>query len=70
MVERNTVYDSEIGIDIGSGRRNVIRGNTVHHCSDGIALSSNNGSAGAGLLPLLVLATVLALLRRRRPGRA
>jgi len=44
VVERNTVYDSSIGIDIGSGRRNVIRGNTIHHCSDGIALSSNTDS--------------------------
>ena len=44
VVENNIIYDSEIGIDIGSGKRNIIRNNSVTNCPDGIILSSNSDS--------------------------
>jgi parallel beta-helix repeat protein len=44
LVENNTIYDSQLGIDIGSGKRNIIRNNSVTNCPDGIILSSNSDS--------------------------
>jgi len=44
LVEGNICHDCELGLDIGSGDRNVIRRNTVYRCENGIALSSNEDS--------------------------
>jgi parallel beta-helix repeat protein len=40
----NTIYNSMLGIDIGSGDRNSITSNLVYSCETGIALSSNENS--------------------------
>jgi parallel beta-helix repeat protein len=40
----NTIYNSQLGIDIGSGDRNFIANNLVYSCETGIALSSNENS--------------------------
>ncbi|MBN1780085.1 hypothetical protein JW948_03100 [bacterium] len=44
VVVGNTIYDSKIGIDIGSGDRNLISDNLIYDCETGIALSSNEDS--------------------------
>ncbi len=44
LVERNTSYGNGLGIDIGSGDKNIIRYNNVYNCGTGIALSSNEDS--------------------------
>ncbi|KPK99774.1 MAG: hypothetical protein AMK75_06385 [Planctomycetes bacterium SM23_65] len=43
-VENNSCRDCALGLDIGSGDRNVIRRNTITRCENGIALSSNEDS--------------------------
>jgi len=43
-VEGNTCHHCALGLDIGSGDRNVIRRNTITRCENGIALSSNEDS--------------------------
>jgi len=44
LIEDNVAYNSELGIDVGSGDNNIIRNNTVYSCASGIALSSNEDS--------------------------
>jgi len=44
IIDSNICYNNELGIDIGSGNKNIIRNNTVHECETGIALSSNEDS--------------------------
>jgi hypothetical protein len=49
-VTGNTVYGSKIGVDAGSGDRNLIDHNHVYDCETGIALSSNEDSEVRGNL--------------------
>ncbi len=44
IIENNLCYNSEMGIDIGSGDNNIIRNNIVHDVDTGIMLSSNEDS--------------------------
>jgi len=44
IIEKNISYGNMLGIDIGSGKNNIIRNNTVHNCRTGIAISSNQDS--------------------------
>ena len=44
LIDSNICYSNRLGIDIGSGDRNVVRNNTIYDCETGIALSSNEDS--------------------------
>jgi RNA polymerase sigma factor (sigma-70 family) len=44
LVEDNNCHDNPIGIDLGSGKRNIIRKNTIRGGENGICLSSNEDS--------------------------
>jgi len=44
LIEQSISYGNRLGIDIGSGKNNVIRNNIVHNCETGIAISSNQDS--------------------------
>jgi len=45
IIDSNICYNNiQVGIDIGSGDKNIIRNNTVYDCETGIALSSNEDS--------------------------
>jgi len=44
IIDSNTCYNNELGIDIGSGDNSIIRNNIVHDNQTGIALSSNEDS--------------------------
>jgi len=45
IIDSNICHShNQVGIDIGSGDRNIIRNNTIYDCETGIALSSNEDS--------------------------
>jgi parallel beta-helix repeat protein len=44
LIEKNNSYGNKLGIDVGSGKNNIIRNNTVRNCKTGIAISSNQDS--------------------------
>jgi hypothetical protein len=48
IIEHNTSRENKLGLDIGSGARNLIRHNVISACETGIALSSNSDSEVCG----------------------
>lgn len=44
LIENNEVHSNELGLDIGSGKSNTLRNNTIYDCVNAIAVSSNHNS--------------------------